>query len=133
MRGTEARLDASFEHARSEPIIDRILEEVGFTHLPRHTCAKLWGDSLVPIEASGSIRPAPSHSAQFQYDYAAGVVCLLPPLRPFGIDQAIDGVGFRRSATLPLLPSQVTFMALKCNSVRRYACEEKICGALSAA
>ena len=62
VRGTRARLDASCEHAPSEPTIDRILEEVGFTHLPRHTCAKLWGDSLVPIEARCSIRLAPSHS-----------------------------------------------------------------------
>ena len=97
-----------------EPTIDRILEEVGFTHLPRHTCAKLWGDSLAPIEARGSIRQAPSHSEQFQHGYAAGVLCLLPPLRHFGIDRAIDGVGFPRSTTLPPLPSKLAFVALWC-------------------
>ncbi len=114
MRGTKARLDASCEHTTSEPTIDRILEEVGFTHLPRHTCAKLWGDSLVPIEARGSIRQAPSHSEQFQHGYAAGVLCRLPPLRHFGIDRAIDGVGFPRSTTLPPLPSKLAFVALWC-------------------
>ncbi|MDE0101361.1 MAG: hypothetical protein OXN89_03190 [Bryobacterales bacterium] len=105
VRGTKARLNASCDHSRLEPTIDRILEEAGFTRLPRHTFAKLWADSPAPIEARCSIRLPPSHSEQLQCAYAAGVLCLLTLLRHFGIDGTIDGVDFPRSANLPPLAS----------------------------
>ena len=123
----KARLDAAGEHAPSERTIDRILKEAGFTRLPRRTRAERRASSPAPIEAPSSLQLAPSHSETFQSESAAGVLCLLPLIRHFGIDRALDGVGFPGSATLPPLQSVLAFVALKCASVRRYACDDLWC------
>ncbi|MDE0625732.1 MAG: transposase [Bryobacterales bacterium] len=123
----KARLDATCEQAPSERTIDRVLKEAGFTRLPRRTRAQRREEPPAPIEAPCSLRLAPSHREQFQCESAAGVLCLLPLIRHFGLDRAIDKVGFPGSATLPPLQSVLAFLALKCASVRRYACDDLWC------
>lgn len=68
-----------------------------------------------------------SHTEQFPCESDAGVLCLLPLIRHFGIDRAIGQVGFPGSSQLPALQSVLAFVALKCASIRRYSRDDRWC------
>ena len=123
----KARLDAASEQAPSERTIDRVLKEEGFARLPRRTQAERQAQAPVPLEAPASVLLDPLHSECFQCQSAAGILCLLPLIRHFGIDRAIDAAGYPGSTTLPPLQSVLAFLALKCSSIRRYAADDLWC------
>ena len=107
--------------------MDRILRGAGFTQLPRHKCAKLWANSPAPIEARGSIRLAlltPNISSA----NTPGVSSAYCPCSATSASTGrLTGSDSPGSAVLPPLPSQFALVALKCNSVRRYACDHLRC------
>ncbi len=123
----KARLDATCERVPSERTIHRVLKDAGFTRLPRRTRAQRRAQLPAPIEAPSSGLLDASHSEQFQCESAAGVLCMLPLIRHFGIDRAIDDAGFPGAASLPPLQSVLALLALKCASVRRYSCDDLWC------
>ena len=79
------------------------------------------------MEAPASVLLDPSHSECFQCQSAAGILCLLPWIRRYGIDRAIESARYPGSATLPPLQSVLAFLALKCASIRRYAADDLWC------
>ena len=123
----KARLDAASEEAPSERTIDRVLKQEGFARLPRRTQAERQAQAPVPLEAPVPALLDPLHSERFPCQSAAGILCLLPLLRHFGIDRAIDSAGYPGSATLPPLQSVLAFLALKCSSIRRHAADDLWC------
>ena len=123
----KARLDAASEEAPSKRTIDRVLKQEGFARLPRRTQAERQAQASVPLEAPASVLLDSLHSKRFPCQSAAGILCLLPLLRHFGIDRAIDSAGYPGSATLPPLQSVLAFLALKCSSIRRHAADDLRC------
>ena len=123
----KARLDAATEDAPSERIIHRVLRQEGFARLPRRTRAERQAEAPLPLEAPASVLLDPSHSECFQCQSAAGILCLLPWIRRYGIDRAIESARYPGSATLPPLQSVLAFLALKCASIRRYAADDLWC------
>ena len=122
----KARLDAVTQQAPSERTIDRVLKEEGFARLPRRTQAQRQAQAPAPLEAPASVLLDPSHRECFPCQ-SAGILCLLPCLRHFGIDQAIEAARYPGSATLPPLQSVLAFLALKCASIRRYPADDLWC------
>ncbi len=123
----KARLDATADAAPSERTIDRLLKQEGFARLPRRARAERLPGGPAPLAAPASALLDPSRPERFQCESAAGILCLLPLLRQFGIDRAIASAGYPGSSALPPLQSVLAFLALKCASVRRYACDDLWC------
>ena len=95
----KARLDAESDHAASLRMIGNILDEEGFARLPRRSRA----------------------------ERAAGMLCLLPWIRHYGLDSAIEQAGYPGTSCLPALQSVLAFIALKLSDVRRYSADDLWC------
>lgn len=123
----KAWLDAEGEYSSSERMIDKVLKDEGFRRLPRRTRAERLSATAPTLRAPVSLPLTPQDCESFQCESAAGVLCLLPWLRRFGIDRAIEKAGFPGTSQLPPLPSVLAFVALKLASVRRYSCDDLWC------
>ena len=123
----KAWLDAEQPRSPSERVIENVLKDEGFLRLPRRTRAERFASAPPTVQAPASVLLAPDHAESFQCESAAGVLCLLPWVRRYGIDQAIAQAGFPGSTALPALPSVLAFLALKLASVRRYSCDDLWC------
>ena len=123
----KAWLDAEEPHPPSGRVIGNVLREAGFARLPRRTRAERFAVAPPPVSAPVSVPLAPDHAESFQCESAAGVLCLLPWVRRYGFDRAIEQAGFPGSSALPALPSVLAFLALKLASVRRYSCDDLWC------
>ncbi len=123
----KARLDGEGEHSASERVVYRVLQEEGFQRLPRRSRAERRSAAAPVLRAPVSRALDPQHRESFQCESAAGVLCLLPWVRRYGIDTAIEQAGFPGSSQLAALPSVLAFVALKLASVRRYSSDDLWC------
>ena len=55
------------------------------------------------------------------------MLCLLPWVRHYGLDSAIEQAGYPGTSTLPALQSVLAFVALKLSDVRRYSADDLWC------
>ena len=69
----------------------------------------------------------PAQHEAFQGERAAGILCLLPWLRHYAIDNLIDAAGYPGTAELPALQSVLAVLALKLSHVRRYSTDDMWC------
>ena len=120
----KALLDAEEARPPSERVIGNVLREEGFARLPRRTRSQRLAVSPPTLSAPASVPLDPEHVESFRCKSAAGVLCLLPWIRRYGIDRAIEQAGFPGSAALP---SVLSFLALKLASVHRYSCDDMWC------
>jgi hypothetical protein len=110
----------------SEKQIYNILRADGFARLPRRT-QSTQNETLsqVPITApKSSVLENISDAFNTQY---AGILCFLPYLQSYGIDQLIDSSAYPETKTLPRLNSILAFIALKLSNVRRYTADDLWC------
>ena len=119
-----AWLDAEEPRSPSERVIEKVLKDEGFQRLPRRTRAERFASAPPTVGAPASVLLAPDRAESFQCESAAGVLCLLPWVRRYGVDRAIAEAGFPGSSALPALPSVLAFLALKLASARRYSCDD---------
>ena len=123
----KARLDARSPDTVSERAINRVLREEGFARLPRRTQAVRSTSVGSVIRAPECAPLAPQSSECFQCERAGGILCLLPWIRRYGIDTAIEQVGFPGTSTLSPLQSVLAVLALKLSHVRRYSADDLWC------
>lgn len=123
----KARLDAQSGHAPSLRMIGNILTEEGFARLPRRTRAERAASATPRLRAPESVLLDPQASEEFQSERAAGLLCLLPWLRHYGLDSAIEQAGYPGTSCLPALQSVLAFVALKLSDVRRYSADDLWC------
>ena len=55
------------------------------------------------------------------------MLCLLPWIRRYGLDEAIEQAGFPGTSSLPALRSVLAFVALKLSDLRRYSADDPWC------
>ena len=111
----------------SEGRIATVLREEGFPRLPRRTRSERFAVAPPPETAPVSIPLALDGSESFQCESAGGVLCLLPWVRRYGIDRAIEQAGFPGSAAVPALQSVLAVLALKLAGVGRYRGDNQWC------
>ncbi len=123
----KARLDAADGGAPSLRRIGNILREEGFARLPRRSRAERAASSSPRLRAAQSVLLDPQASETFQSERAAGLLCLLPWIRHYGLDSAIAQAGYPGTSCLPALQSVLAFVALKLSDVRRYSADDLWC------
>ena len=123
----KARLDAESGHAPSLRSIGNVLREEGFARLPRRTRAARAAAATPRLRAPASVLLDPLAAQVFQSERAAGMLCLLPWIRRYGLDEAIEQAGYPGTSSLPALQSVLAFVALKLSDVRRYSADDLWC------
>lgn len=109
----------------SEKNIYLLLKKEGFGRLPRRS--KLVKEKLeeIKIEAERS-EPIGFESESFKSN-SAGILCFLPYIHHYGIEQLIQQSSYPQTKTLERLNSILSFMALKLSNVRRYTADNLWC------
>ena len=79
------------------------------------------------FRAPESVLLDPQASETLQSEQAAGMLCLLPWVRHYGLDSAIEQAGYPGTSSLPALQSVLAFVALKLSDVRRYSADDLWC------
>ena len=123
----KALLDAEGPGAPGARVIQRVLHEAGRPRLPRRTRAERAAAAMPTERAASSVCLDPAVHETFQGERAAGILCLLPWLRHYGIDTIIEQAGYPGTATLPALQSVLAVLALKLSHVRRYSTDDLWC------
>jgi transposase len=114
----------------AERTITTILNDNGFTHLPRR-------DKDVRCEtlaeaAQGNVLSAPKSMAisALADDFStqlAGILCFLPIIRSLGIDKFIHESNYPQTQHMSRLQSILCFVALKLSNVERYSMDDSWC------
>ena len=126
----KARLDASSSHPPSERAIRDLLLAEGFARLPRlprRSRAQRAAAGPAPERAPASVPLLPHAAELFQSERAAGILCFLPLIRRYRIDEAIRLAGYPGTSTLSPLQSVLAFLALKLSNIRRYSADDIWC------
>lgn len=111
----------------SEKQIHNILKKEGFARLPRRSkVAKKGVMSSLKMQATPSALLNNEVDSFYSQDHI-GTLCLLPYIHLFGIDKAINEVGFPGTSTIPALNSILAFIALKASNTRRYSSDDIWC------
>jgi len=111
----------------SEKYVYNLLSRDGFTRLPRR-------DSFTRKEAASSLKlQAPRSemldftSEKFNAQNTLGIMCVLPLLQEYGIDEIIRSSGYPETKTIDRISSVLSFIALKLSDVRRYTTDDVWC------
>jgi len=118
-------------HDVSEGLIYRVCDENGFARLPKRS----GGQRQELMERSGyaDILPAPvSETMAFEKDESfsskgVGVLCFLPFIKDYGIDEAIEASSYPQTKQIGKLSSILAFLALKLSNVQRYGQDDGWC------
>ena len=109
----------------SERTIYDIVKREGFSRLPRRTKLVKQELRLPKIQADKS------HQLSFAPEKfkstSAGVLCLLPYIKKFGISDAILQSDYPETKIINKLSSILSFVALKASNVRRYSSDDRWC------
>ncbi|MDT8442532.1 MAG: transposase [Desulfuromonadales bacterium] len=108
-----------------EKTIYNILHSEGFSRLPRRTKMVKQQLESPSIEAEKSVR-LDMQPEEFKSN-AAGILCLLPLIKRYGIDQLIKRSSFPHTTGISRISSILSFVALKASNVRRYTADDLWC------
>ena len=122
----KARLDAETGEAPSLRVIGNLLRAEGFARLPRRTRAER-AAATPRLRAPTSVLLDPLAEESFDSERAAGIFCLLPWIRRYGLHSAIEQAGYPDTSALPALQSVLAFVALKLSDIRRYSADDLWC------
>ncbi len=109
----------------SERNIYNIIKQEGFSRLPRRTKLVKKELKLPKIKAEKSMLL--SFSPEEFKSTSAGVLCLLPYIKKYGISEAISKSSYPQTKTIPRLNSILSFIALKASNIRRYSSDDRWC------
>lgn len=109
----------------SERTIYDIIKREGFSRLPRRTRLVKQELRLPKIQADKSHRL--SFAPEKFKSISAGVLCLLPYIKKFGISDAILQSDYPETKIIDKLSSILSFVALKASNVRRYSSDDRWC------
>jgi hypothetical protein len=114
-------------HNVSEKYVYNTLKDDGFGRLPRRDqSTRRKASSTVRLEAPKSMLLdfAPE---RFSSENSLGILCLLPYIQAFGVDQAIEESWYPETGAIPRLSSILAFIALKLSNVKRYSADDVWC------
>jgi len=110
----------------SEKYIHLITKKEGFARLPRRT-QKIKNELQQPkIQAPKSIELQFEESEEFKTNNA-GILCFLPYLKKYGIDNIIKNSKYPETKTIDKISSILSFISLKLSNIRRYSCDDIWC------
>jgi len=109
----------------SEKTIYNTLAQDGFSKLPRRTHMIKQQKEIPQIQAEKSI--ALSFESEDFKSSSAGILCLLPYIKSYGIDQIITHSDYPQTNSINRLSSILSFIALKSSNVRRYSADNIWC------
>lgn len=109
----------------SERAIFDIVRREGFGRLPRRS-AKVKQTLTPPIIKAEKSTMLNFKDEEFKSS-AAGILCLLPYLKEYGIDKLIASSHYPETSTIDRLSSILSFIALKACNVRRYNADNLWC------
>jgi len=108
-----------------EKTIYNILASEGFSRLPRRMKAVKQQLETPCIDAEKSIR-LDIIQDEFK-STSAGILCLLPFIKRYGIDMVIEKSLFPQTNNISKLSSILSFVALKASCIRRYSADNLWC------
>ena len=111
----------------SQRSIYNILDQAGFTRLPRRT-KKERDVSFAAAKISAKVSHMLTYEPEvFRSSKGAGIICLLPYLHEYGITQLLDASDYPETQTLNRCCSLLSFVALKISKFRRYSADDIWC------
>lgn len=117
----------SLEYDVSEKYVFNVIKKEGFSRLPRRSRDER-SQTFAAIKLEAPPSELLSYSpAFFQTQNTIGLLCLLPYLQEYGLDQVIESSGYPETKTLPRLNSILSVVALKLSNVRRYTADDLWC------
>lgn len=114
-------------HSLSARLIDQILKKEGFARLPRRSQSEkqsLRRHDKIPAPETVALSFAPE---KFSSESSLGLLCFLPYIRLYGLDQAIQNSSYPQTQSVDRLSSILSFLALKLSNVRRYSEDDIWC------
>lgn len=109
----------------SEKSIFNIIAKEGFSKLPKRTKQEILQKDAPKIQAEKSI--ALSFVNESFKSSSAGILCLLPYIKKYGLDTAISQSSYPQTTTINRLNSILGFVALKASNARRYSADDLWC------
>ncbi|MFO7843048.1 MAG: transposase [Bacteroidales bacterium] len=109
----------------SEKTIYNILHKEGFSRLPRRLKMQRQKreEVQIPAEKSQQLSFLPEEFKSAD----GGILCLLPYIKNYGIDQLIEQSGYPQTTTINRVNAILSFIALKASNVRRYTADNLWC------
>ncbi len=108
--------------------ISTVLQAEGFARLPRRdTEARQEAQITLPdvlVAEKACMREDMNETFSSQL---AGILCFLPLVRYYGIDQAIETSGYPETKSLTRIASLLSFVGLKLSNIKRYAADDLWC------
>lgn len=109
----------------SEKTIYNTIAKEGFSKLPRRTRQEKKQKEIPQIPAEKSITLS-FDNEEFKSS-SAGILCLLPYVKKYGLDKVIAQSDYPQTTTINRLSSILSFVALKASNVRRYSADNLWC------
>lgn len=111
----------------SERYIHNILQKEGFDRLHRRAKQdRVVRNTSYVITAPESVSLAYAPE-KFSTVNSIGILCLLPYIKQYGIDSAIEKSGYPETKSIGRIASILSFMALKLSNIRRYSADDLWC------
>ncbi len=109
----------------SEKSIYNIIHQQGFARLPRRQ--KLTKKSLGPTGLKADKSVSLTFIPESFKSASAGVLCLLPYIKKYGLSQIIEASDFPATTQISKQSSILAFIALKSSNARRYTADDLWC------
>lgn len=111
----------------SEKYVYQVINQQGFARLPRRSrTAREHTFDEVKLKAAKA-ELLGDEPEVFQTQNSIGVLCLLPYLQRFGIDQLLEHSDYPTTRAIPRLNALLSFVALKAANIRRYTVDDLWC------
>ncbi|MCB9296171.1 MAG: transposase [Lewinellaceae bacterium] len=117
-------LQAKGHKANYNYVYDLLMRE-GFARLPRRTKTERQELKVVRLEAPKA--QAWDGAEEYFDTQHAGLLCFLPILRHYGIDELIRSSDYPQTREISRLSAILSFLALKLSNVRRYSADDLWC------
>lgn len=119
-------LDA-LDHSISQRSISNILERAGFNRLPRRS-KKERQTNQGALQMSAPITQMLSYESEsFTSSKGIGILCFLPYLQEYGLNQVIENSDYPETERLNRRCSLLSFVALKLSNISRYSTDNSWC------
>jgi len=114
-------------HKMSERYIHNILQKEGFDRLPRRAKQEMGVRNTSDIITAPESTALTWETERFNTLNSIGILCLLPYIKQYGIDRAIQKARYPGTKSIDRLSSILSFIALKLSNIRRYSADDLWC------
>ena len=111
----------------SERYIQNILQKEGFDRLPRRAKQNRGLRNTSDIIAAAESSALSYGPETFSTLNSIGILCLLPYIKQYGLDKAIEKSRYPETKSIDRLSSILSFIALKLSNIRRYSADDLWC------